>query len=175
MTTAYTLSDRDFSREFARFANFVGPAELQEAVNRVGTKLGPLPPAILALYLDRYFFHTECIALSEGANPFQIDVSDPDAVRFASFVAGVNRMKASLSALGSSRFKRTILGMLRPDRDVRQLEHEVRVYTHLGQMQVKTILADLEQIGQFDMLCDADGKQFEVECKNSYGEYRGTN
>jgi hypothetical protein len=165
MTAAYTLSDRDFPREFSRFANFVGPAELQEAVNRVSTKLGPLPSSMLALYLDRYFFHTECIALSEGPNPFQLDVSDPNAVRFASFIAGVNRMKASLSASGASRFKRTILGMLRPDRDIRQLEHEVRVYTHLGQKQIKTVLADLEQIGQFDMLCDADGKQFEVECK----------
>jgi hypothetical protein len=165
MAEGFTLHNTDFSAEFANFANFIGPAELQEAVNRVATKLGPLPPAIIALYLDRYFFHTYCIMTTDGPKAFQLDTSDRYAVRFASFIAGVNRMRGCLSSSGASRLRSMILGALRPDRDIRQLEHEVRTFVHFGQKKIATTLADLEQVGQFDMLCRADGDAFEVECK----------
>ena len=145
--------------------NFIGGTELHEAVSRVAAKLAPLSPALLALYLDRYFLHIYCHTIANGPRAFQIDASDAGAVRVASFIAGVNRMRTCLSAPAASRFKSNILGLLRPDRDIRQLEHEVRTFVHLGQKKVTTTLADLEQLGQHDMSCKLEGRVFEVECK----------
>jgi hypothetical protein len=165
MARDFTLRNTEWAAEFARFANFVGPAELHEAVSRVASKLERFPPPIRALYLDRYFFHSYCLSIADGPSAFQLDVSDPHSVRVASFTAGVNRMRQSLSASGAARFRAVIQGLLRPDRDLRQLEHEVRAFTHFGQKTVATTLADLEGVGQFDILCEANGSAFEVECK----------
>jgi hypothetical protein len=165
MSTGFTLRNTDWAAEFARFANFIGPAELHEAVVRVASKLDGFPPSIKALYLDRYFFHSYCATIADGPSAFQLDVTDPNSVRVASFTAGVNRMRLSLSSSGAARFRNAILGLLRPDRDLRQLEHEVRAFTHFGQKTAATTLADLEGLGQFDMLCEANGSAFEVECK----------
>jgi hypothetical protein len=165
MTSNFILRNTDFAAEFAKFVNFVGASELHEAVSRVAAKLAPLAPSVLALYLDRYFFHIYCHTIADGPAAFQLDALDANAVRVASFVAGINRMKACLSALGASRFKSNILGALRPDRDIRHLEHEVRTFVHLGQKKVATTLADLEGVGKYDMSCKLDGNDFEVECK----------
>jgi hypothetical protein len=165
MASNFTLRNTDFAAEFAKFVNFVGASELHETVSRVAVKLAPLTPPLLALYLDRYFFHIYCHTIVDDPAAFQLDASDANAVRVASFVAGINRMKACSSAIAASRFRSNILGSLRPDRDIRHLEHEVRTFVHLGQKKVATTLADLEQIGQYDMSCKLDGHVFEVECK----------
>jgi hypothetical protein len=165
MASNFTLRDRDFATEFAKFVNFVGAMELHEAVSRVATKLASLSPTLLALYLDRYFLHIYCHTIADGPAAFQLDTSDADAVRVASFIGGVNRMRGCLSAPAASRFRRSILGLLRPDRDIRQLEHEVRTFVHLRQKNVATTLADLEQLGRYDLSCRLEGHVFEVECK----------
>lgn len=165
MASNFTLRNTDFAAEFARFVNFIGASELHEAVSRVAVKLAPLAPSLLALYLDRYFFHVYCQTIADGPIAFQLNVSDANAIRVASFVAGINRMKSCLSARAASRFRSNVLGSLRPDRDIRHLEHEVRTFVHLGQKKVATTLADLEQLGKYDMFCKLDGHVFEVECK----------
>jgi hypothetical protein len=165
MSTDFTLRDTDFATEFAKFVSFVGGAQLHEAISRALSKLDRLSPSVRALYQQRYFFHEYCVTISDGPAPFQLDISDANAIRVASFISGVNRMKNCLSSAGASRLRSTTLGALRPDRDLRPLEHEVRVFVHLGQKGITTTLADLERIGTFDMFCTTNEKTFEVECK----------
>ena len=161
----FTLRNTEFAREFADLANFIGGAELQEAIVRVGVKLQPLPQSLRILYLDRYFFHDYCATIADGPVAFQLDVSDKNAIRVASLIAGINRLRMRLSASAAAKFRRTIIGALRPDRDIRPLEHEVRTFVHLGQKKVATTLVDLENLGRFDIAFDANGNSFEVECK----------
>jgi hypothetical protein len=99
MNTAFTMPDTGFRIEFARFVDFVGPQNLREAISRVASKLARLSPALAQLYRDRYFFHQQCLSVADGPTPFQLDVSDIKAVRAATFIAGVNRIRHSLSAV----------------------------------------------------------------------------
>jgi hypothetical protein len=166
MNTAFTMPDTGFRIEFARFVDFVGPQNLREAISRVASKLARLSPALAQLYRDRYFFHQQCLSVADGPTPFQLDVSDIKAVRAATFIAGVNRIRHSLSAVAIPRFRSVILSGLKSDRDIRQLEHEVRSFIHFGQMGMVMTLADLEATGRFDLECRSiAGGVFEVECK----------
>ena len=51
------------------------------------------------------------------------------------------------------------------DRDIRQLEHEIRCATHFGQLGFKVEFADLEGKGRFDLLVTTPQGAVEVECK----------
>src|SRR6185295_8558400 len=130
MNTAFTMADTSFPVEFTRFVDFVGAQELHEAINRVSAKLSLLTPSLRALYRDRYFFHQQCIIVADGPSPFHLDVSDINAMRAATFIAGINRIRTSLSAAAIPRFRSVILSGLKPNRDIRQLEHEVRSFIH---------------------------------------------
>ena len=165
MNTPFTMPSTSFPVEFARFVDFVGPQNLHEAVSRVASKLQRLSPPIRELYRDRYFFHQQCISITDGPNPFQLDVENVYALRAATFMAGVNRVRDSLSATARPRFRNVILGGLKPDRDIRQLEHEIRSFVHFGQKAMEIGFADLEGNGRFDLSCKAGEVAFDVECK----------
>ena len=165
MVSDFTMSDTRFPVEFATFVNFIGARELHEAISRVASRLQPLSTPIRALYRDRYFFHEQCISITDAPAPFQLDVSNVNAVRAASFIAGINRTRSCLSPVAVPRFRNVIIGGLRPDRDIRQLEHEIRSFVHFGQKGMAITLADLEGQGQFDLDCRKDEIVFEVECK----------
>jgi hypothetical protein len=47
MGTTFTLRHTNFAVEFAKFVDFVGAAELHDAIGRVLTKLQGLPPCIV--------------------------------------------------------------------------------------------------------------------------------
>jgi hypothetical protein len=126
----FTLGQSEFPREFGRFINFVGPNEMMDALRRTDTKLASLLPQTRQLYGDRSYFHEQLLRFSEGPAPHQLDISDAVAIRAASLIAGINRIQDSLSKSGASRLRKTIIGSLRPDRDIRQLEHEIRCATH---------------------------------------------
>ena len=117
MKTDFALPDTSFSAEFASFVNFVGARELHEAISRVASKLEPLSLPLRELYRDRYFFHQECLYVADGSAPFQLNVLDINAVRAATFIAGINRVRNCLSAVAVTRFRSVILGGLRTDRD----------------------------------------------------------
>jgi hypothetical protein len=159
------MSNTGFPAEFAAFVNFIDGRELHEAISRVASKLEPLSSPVRALYSDRYFFHEYCISIADGPAPFQLDVSNKNAIRAASFIAGINRVKSRLSAAAIPRFRSVIIGGLRPDRDIRQLEHEIRCFVHFGQKGMEITLADLEGQGRFDLDCRGKEVTFEVECK----------
>src|SRR5262249_2312663 len=129
----FSLGHTSFPREFASFVDFVGVVNLNEAIGRVAAKLQQLSPSLRALYRDRYFLHDYCVDISDGPTAFQLDVSNPTAIRAASFIAGINRMRNCLSSAAAPKLRSAILGLLRPDRDIRRLEHEVRTFVHFGQ------------------------------------------
>jgi hypothetical protein len=161
----FTLGTSAFPMEFASFVDFVGAAEFDKALRKVTRKLSMLQPSIRALYGDRYFFQHQCLRFTDGPTSFQLEPSNPIAVRAASLIGGVNRMRAGLSAPANARFRKVCGDGLTPGRDIRQIEHEIRAFTHFGQKVSNVSLADLEGKGRFDLLCEAQAEMFEVECK----------
>ncbi|MGO9004852.1 MAG: helix-turn-helix domain-containing protein [Beijerinckiaceae bacterium] len=161
----YSLVQSDFPREFAEFIDFVGATEFDAALRRVGQKLDAVSPSAQSLFGDRFFFHRQCINFVHGPVPFHLDIADPVAVQAASIVAGINRMKRSLTSHGASRLRSMVIDNLRPDRDIRQIEHEIRCSTHFGQKGFDVRFADLEGLGTFDLLVRTPAGSVDVECK----------
>ncbi len=157
--------DFEFSREFAAFANYIGGDELHRSVRKVAQKLGQLDPAVRNLFGTRYFFQEGVDQLSFGATPFRLNTSDLLSVRTANFIAGANRARANMSDLAAVRFRRMILDNLKPDRDFRQIEHELRCYIHFRQKSADVKFADLEGLGNFDLIYLKQSETVEVECK----------
>src|SRR6202034_4152631 len=87
------------------------------------------------------------------------------AVRSASFIAAVNRVRRSSSPRAQDRLREMVLDNLKPDRDARQIEHELRCWTHFGQKGLDVSFADLEGSGRFDLLVTKGREAIEVECK----------
>src|ERR1700730_5824381 len=118
MTRQFTIDSSEFPREFASFVNFVGVDEWEKAFRKVMRKLSPLRTNVRALYGDRYFFHEQCIHFTDGPIPFQLDNSNPIAIRAASLIAGINRVRTKLSPVANVRFRKMCLDGLKPDRDI---------------------------------------------------------
>jgi hypothetical protein len=161
----FSLVQSEFPREFAEFIDFVGGADIESALRKVEQKLGSVSAQARSLYGDRYFFHEQCISFTYGSTPFLLDVSDLRAVRSASLIAGINRVRRSLSQQGSARLRSMVIDNLKPDRDVRQIEHEIRCATHFGRKGFQTTFADLEGKGNYDLLVETKAGFVEVECK----------
>jgi len=63
-----------------------------------------------------------------------------------------------------------VIDNLRPNRDIRQIEHEIRCSTHFGRKGFKVTFADLAGLGKFDLLIETPSEVIEVECKTVTGE-----
>jgi hypothetical protein len=163
--TILSASDFEFPREFAAFADYIGAADLHKSARKVMQKLAQFEAATRNLFGTRYFFHEEIERFADGSSPFQVDLSDPLSVRAASFIAGVNRARMTMSEVGAVRFRKMIIDNLKPDRDFRQIEHEVCCFIHFRQKLAKVQFADLDETGSFDLLCAQDSALVEVECK----------
>jgi len=161
----FGIVQSSFSREFAAFIHFVGENAIHKAVRKVEKKLGQLRPETRSLFGDRFYFHEQLAAFTYSAAPFRLDTTDFKAVRAASLIAGINRIRISLSTSGAKRLRSMVLDNLQPDRDVRQIEHEVRSFTHFGQKGWEVMFADLEGLGNFDLLLKGASEKVEVECK----------
>jgi transcriptional regulator with XRE-family HTH domain len=161
----FLLAQSEFPRQLAGFVDFIGVTDLDAALRKVTRKLEQLLPSTRFLYGDRYFFHEQFLRFTEGTAPFQLDISDPVAVRAARLIADINRARTSLSAKAASRLRRTIIGGLKPGCDIRQLEHELRCATHFARRGFGVRHADLEGLGTFDLLIGGPSGSVEVECK----------
>jgi transcriptional regulator with XRE-family HTH domain len=165
----FLLAQSEFPRQFAGFVNFIGAADLDAPLRKVTRKLERLLPSTRFLYGDRYFFHEQFLRFTDGTPdgmaPFQLDISDPVAVRAAQLIADINRVKTSLSARAASRLRQMVIGGLKPGCDIRQLEHELRCATHFARRGFGVTHADLEGLGNFDLLIDGPSGPVEVECK----------
>jgi hypothetical protein len=165
MLGQFTMLQSAFPRELAEFVNFLGGDNINKVVLQVAKKRKSHSPTVWSVFQDRFFFHEKWVDFVFDQNSFQLDYGDATAVRTASLIAGVNRIKADLSLKGRSNFRAKLLGILRPDQDVRQLEHEMRAVTHFRQKNFAVKFADLERLGNFDLLINKDAAEFEIECK----------
>jgi hypothetical protein len=161
------LMQADFPGEFAEFIDFVGATDLDREIRKVVKRLSELPPAVSAIYADRFFFQVQFMrfVFDDDKNPFSLDTNDATAVRAASLIAGINRARRSLSASGLKKLRGSIIDNLKLDRDMRQLEHDIRCATHFGQLGYKVEFVDLEGQGTFDLLVSTPRGELEVECK----------
>jgi hypothetical protein len=159
------LTQSQFPREFAAFIDFLGAADIDKALRKVHRKLNALSPSVHTLFGDRFYFHEQWDRFTEGPTAFHLDLTDLRAVRAASLIAGINRIRGTLSPEGRRRFRAMVLDNLQPDRDVRQIEHEIRCYTHFARKQFRIVFADLEGFGCFDLLVTTPAVSAEVECK----------
>ena len=166
----YALSQAEFPREFAEFINFVGAAALDKETRKVERRLQALSPTVRAIYGDRYFFQEECLRFTYDVPAFGLDIVNPEAVRAAALIAGVNRIRRSLSAKAADRFRAMVIDNL--GRDMRQLEHEICSWTHFARKGFNVIFADLEGVGRFDLLVETPAASLAVECK-TLGEDTG--
>jgi transcriptional regulator with XRE-family HTH domain len=166
----YALSQAEFPREFAEFIDFVGAAPLDKETRKVERRLHALRPTIRAIYGDRYFFQEECIRFTYDVPAFGLDIANPQAVRAAALIAGINRIRRSLSAKAADRFRAMVIDNL--GRDMRQLEHEICSWTHFARKGFNVIFADLEGVGRFDLLVETPAGSVAVECK-TIGEDTG--
>ena len=164
-TARFGLQQATFQSEFAAFVAFIGGTDLDKVMRKIAQKLRPLGPQARSLYGDRYYFHQQFEAFTFGPVPFRLDTTSLPAVRAASLIASINRLRGSLSASGAARLRSMVIDNLQPDRDVRQIEHEIRSYTHLGQKGFRVTFADLEGLGNFDLLLEQAADRIEVECK----------
>jgi transcriptional regulator with XRE-family HTH domain len=162
-TDQYSMVQSDFTREFAEFIDFVGARSLDKEVRKVKKKLGALHPSVRTLYGDRYFLQEQCVRFTEDMPAFGLNLSDMIAVRTASLIGGINRVRRSLSPRGVSRFRSMVIDNL--NRDMRQLEHEIRCAAHFSQKGLKVVFADLEGLGEFDLLVGPSTDPVEIECK----------
>jgi transcriptional regulator with XRE-family HTH domain len=166
----FALSQAEFPREFAEFIDFVGAGLLDKEIRTVERRLQALKPSIRAIYGDRYFFQEECLRLTYDLPAFGLDIANPQAVRAASLIAGINRARRSLSAKGASRFRGMIIDNL--SRDIRQLEHEICSWSHFARKGFNVSFADLEGVDRFDLLVETPAGSVAVECK-TIGEDTG--
>jgi hypothetical protein len=160
------IQDRAFPAEFADFIGFVGPDLIDNAVRRVDTKLKTLSGSARTLYGERFFLHHQITLFTEQS--FQLDVNDFFAVRAATLMAVTNFVRKQLSDRGTKHLRSMIIDNLKPDRDVRQIEHELRCYTHISQLDLDVDFSDLEKAGggkNFDLIVNASSGEYEVERK----------
>ncbi|HTZ67303.1 MAG TPA: helix-turn-helix transcriptional regulator [Roseiarcus sp.] len=166
----YALSQAEFPREFAEFIDFVGAAPLDKETRKIELRLHALRPTVRAIYGDRYFFQEECLRFTYDVPAFGLDIANPQAVRAAALIAGINRVRRSLSAKATDRFRAMVIDNL--GRDMRQLEHEICSWTHFARKGFNVIFADLEGVGRFDLLVETPAGSVAVECK-TIGEDTG--
>jgi hypothetical protein len=163
--SALSAHQTDFPAEFANFVAYVGSTEIQRSVDKVIRKLAAFGVAERNLFGTRYFFHEEMARFTDGSQPFQLDIQSSSAIRAASFVAGTNRARLGMSEAEARHFKGMIIDNMKPDRDFRQIEHEIRCFIHLKQKGHDVRFADLGKAGSQDLLCGSGANSFEVECK----------
>jgi transcriptional regulator with XRE-family HTH domain len=166
----FALSQAEFPREFAEFIDFVGAESLDKETRTVERRLQALKPSVRAIYGDRYFFQEECLRFTHDLPAFGLDIANPQAVRAASLIAGINRVRRSISVKGASQFHGMILDNL--SRDMRQLEHEICSWTHFARKGFNVTFAQLQGVGGFDLLVETPVGSVAVECK-TIGEDTG--
>ena len=155
----------EFPAEFANFVTYVGAYEVQRAVDKVIRKLASFGTTPRKVFGTRYFFHEEVARYTDNSQPFQLDIRSASAIRVASFIAGTNRARLTLTENEADHFRGMILDNMKPDRDFRQIEHEIRTYIHFRQKGHDVKFADLGRAGAYDFLCTSGSESFEVECK----------
>lgn len=146
------------------FNSFVGYDAIKNRINRVEVKLNSafgLSDSILR----RYQFHTAYTKLlarkTVGRPPVVEDFATHDTL---SFLAALKTLSQPLTDHEKARLRARVLEGLSPDRDVRELQHELRAFVHYKSAGCKVSWCDNEK-QHFDFLIEGPNGVFEVECK----------
>ena len=117
--------------------------------------------------LDRkYYFHSTYKNLVVRNRTYRgIDISEINNHRAISLIAAVRQLASLLDAQQQQRLRARIVESLDPDRDIRELEHEMRAFVHYKAAGCNVQPADDDGHGRFDFLVDCGKGPFEVECK----------
>jgi hypothetical protein len=147
------------------FNGFAGFRELQRRAERIEAKLKAL--GFLTPALDRRFqiqlSYMKIVRRNRLCRP--IDLSDPANNRVLSLLAAVREAAANLSDKGKEELRARVVDAFGPDRDARELEHELRAFVHYKQAGFDVKFVDYEGHGQFDLMVSGPSTEFEVECK----------
>lgn len=114
----------------------------------------------------RYYFHSTYKRLAKRNRTFgRIDIGEPNNARAISLVAAIREFALPLSGDEQARLRSRILESLDPDRDIRELEHEMRAFVHYKSAGYNVALGDGNKADRFDFLIRGNDREFELECK----------
>jgi hypothetical protein len=159
------LDVRNVSRLVADFSIFLKFDELDKQLKRIKKKVSGL-----VRLSDQIAMRYETpLALAEIYRRRKLNqtapISDRRIHNAIAFIAGSLEAAAQMNEAARSSFRSRILAALRPDRDFRSVEHEVRCFTHFRQANYAVRFADLEGFGRYDFLATRGADQVEIECK----------
>lgn len=147
------------------FNSFIGFAELQKRIERVEMKLNSngFESPLLNRRFSFHITYKKMIIRSRVSRP--IDIQNLEYNRAISFITALREASKKLSIKGVEQLRSRVREALGPDRDLRELEHEVRALVHYLQANCTVELADFDGKNRFDLLVSNQGCTFEVECK----------
>jgi hypothetical protein len=146
------------------FNEFVGPANLENRIDRVERKLANIVALSPAVQRRFEFHRTYQKILIESRSNLQADLGDLAVNRALSFISAVKEICMHSTPSEQNRWRSRILDGLKPDRDLRQLRHEIRAYVHYAQAGCRLTWGD-DHKDRFDLLVVGPRGTFEVECK----------
>jgi len=145
------------------FNSFVGFSNLQNLIGRVEQRLAT--GTFSNVLLRRYQFHTTYRYLHARKRLSLLpDIHDFPVVDTLSFIASVEAAQREMSLEERDRFRARILDGLKPDRDLRQFQHELRAYVHYKRANCRIEWVD-NNTDRFDFLVHGPNGTFELECK----------
>ncbi|HEY5305148.1 MAG TPA: hypothetical protein VIJ52_00575 [Pseudolabrys sp.] len=145
------------------FNLYVGFSTLNNRIDRVERKLanGMLSDTLLC----RYQFHqTYRNVLNRKRLGLLPDIHDFAVANTLSFVASVEAAHGAMSDAQRDRLRTRIIDGLSPDRDIRQLQHELRAFVHYSRAGYKVDWID-NDADRYDFLVYGPKGSFELECK----------
>src|SRR3954453_21126988 len=161
----FTLSTAEIPGLITWFNGFVGFREIQKRMDRVDTKLRDIGVVVPALD-RRYYYHSTYRALAIRNRTYgRIDIADPENNRAISLIASIREFSKLLDAPQKDRLRARIIESLSPDRDIRELAHEMRAFVHYSRAGLMVLPSDDQSDERFDFLVRGPQGEFEVECK----------
>lgn len=147
------------------FNGFVGYREIQKKTQRVKAKLSGIEFASPVLN-RRYSFHRtyERMVIRNRLHQ-KIDTRDLEIHRVLSTIVGLREISKLQTESRQIQLRSRILDALDPDRDIRELEHEVRAFVHYRQAGMEVQLRDGMSNERFDFIVRGARGEFELECK----------
>jgi hypothetical protein len=159
----FTLSTAEIPSLITWFNGFIGFREIQKRIERVDAKLRDIGLVVPALN-QRYYFHSTYRKLVIRNRTYRkIDITDYDNNRAISLIASIKEFTKLLDVPQRERLRARLIESLDPDRDIRELAHEMRAFVHYRRAGLMILPSDSHD-ERFDFLVRGRG-EFEVECK----------
>jgi hypothetical protein len=163
--TQHSVDKRRAPQLLRWISRFVGHSELSSAIERVRNKL-LLTDLRYEPYRRKYRFHTGLDIMRRRLRlGLRMQAEDYSQAYALNLLASLYDTSLTLTDSGLDRLRGTILGYLRPDRDIRALAHEMQVFQYLKTTGFNPICMDLNGMANYDFLAIQNNVEFEVECK----------